>query len=77
MTQCFCVDCSEEPQKSYTERHRHNCECKYIAKLFYRDAQGFEEHMKGVEGKRGKVAANRLRTGVIFLWRNGDGSSKA
>lgn len=68
MTECYCADCADKPHKMYTEQHRHNTECRYIAKLFWNDLKGFERFMVGVEKERGTAGALKLRNGVNYLW---------
>ena len=42
-----------------SEAWRHECECKYVARLMWRGNES--EYLKLVEKARGKVAADSLR----------------
>ena len=68
MTQCYCESCTDSPSKTYTEQHRHNLECRLIAKQFYSDIKGFEKYMEGVVELRGAKGAQKLRNGVNYIW---------
>ena len=72
MTQCFCVDCCETPVETYSEQRRHECEVRMILNMSSRIQR--KGYLDGVEAKRGKAAADRLRVDVIRGWRNGTGT---
>lgn len=55
-----------------TEKHRFNCECRQIAKMFYRDPSGLDGWVVKVAEKRNFDAARRLKKGVEYLWRKHD-----
>lgn len=65
---CKCSQCTDTPAETYTEKHRHRCEAKAVAKMFWRDVDGFEKFMVGVTEKRGAPAAYKLRKAVEWLW---------
>ena len=68
MSNCLCINCSSEPSQTYSERFRYTSECKWTAKQFWSDREGFEAHMVGVVKNRGQAEADRLRKGVEYLW---------
>ena len=52
---------------TWTEAHRHACEVRYVMGMPTRDQRaGF---LDGVERRRGKPAADRLRDDVATAWR--------
>ena len=51
---------------TYTEAYRHECEVRFVVGM-----PGPEQrrtYLAGVEAKRGKPAADRLREGVRAVW---------
>jgi hypothetical protein len=51
---------------SNSEEHRHECEARAIAQL--RTLADRRAHLEGIEAKRGKAAADRLRETIKALW---------
>jgi hypothetical protein len=64
---CFCVVCSDDPLESYSEQYRHECEVRMIINMSSKEAR--REHLNGIEVKRGKAAADRIRTDLLKAWR--------
>lgn len=74
---CKCPQCTDTPDETYTEKHRHRCEAKAVAKKYWNDSAGFEKFMAGVGDKRGAPAAFKLRKAVEWLWdKHGNGAAK-
>lgn len=55
-----------------TEAHRHACEVRYVMGM--PDLGARRRFLAGVERRRGKAAADRLRAGIAAAWneRQGD-----
>lgn len=54
---------------TYTEAFRHECEVRFVVNM--PGPQERRDFMDGVEKKRGKPAADRLRDGVRAAWASG------
>ena len=67
ITRCLCVDCSETPDYRYSEEYRHECEVKMIIDMKFIHER--REYLSGVETKRGKAAADRLKADILKGWR--------
>jgi hypothetical protein len=52
---------------TYTEAWRHECEVRHVLKMATRQQRA--EYLDGVERKRGKAPADRLRRDVATAWR--------
>ena len=49
-----------------TEKHRHECESRFVAR---KDDEWIIDHLEGVKEKRGFDAYKRLRDDVAILWK--------
>lgn len=56
---CWCENCAKQPRETWTMKHRHECEVRYVAGLASNDARA--SYLFGVRAKRGEEAAARLR----------------
>jgi len=65
--QCLCVDCSETPDYKYSEQYRHLTEVDMVIRM--KTIEERREYLEGVETKRGKAAADRLRMDVLKGWK--------
>lgn len=50
-----------------SEKHRHECEVRWIAKM---PLQSRRDYLQLVEQKRNKEARQKLEQGLIELWKN-------
>jgi hypothetical protein len=57
---------SDQRGHTYTEAFRHECEVRFVLKMRSPDARS--QYLAGVEARRGKPAADRLRDGVRAAW---------
>lgn len=57
---------------TYTEAWRHECEVRYVVKMDGPESR--RAFLDGVEKKRGKAAADRLRDGVRKVWETRNGA---
>ena len=64
---CHCVDCSESPEKTYTDQYRHECEVREIMRRFGTKEQ-IKSYLEGIEQKRGFDAMQRLRMDLLKEW---------
>jgi hypothetical protein len=58
------------------DQHRHACEIRWCVNSFYPDGTRMAAHLTRVETRRGKPAAERLRTDVREAWRAEMASAK-
>lgn len=65
---CKCSQCTDTPGETYTEKHRHRCEAKEVARRYFNDQARFERFISGVADKRGAPDAHKLRKAVEWLW---------
>jgi len=49
-----------------TEKHRHECEARFVAG---KDDEWITDHLEGVKEKRGFLAYKKLRDDVAKLWK--------
>lgn len=66
---CHCIDCSETPALTYTERHRNETEVREVLRRFGTKEQ-IKEYLAGIEKKRGSEAMQRLRIDLLKEWQN-------
>ena len=52
---------------TYSEKHRHECELRYIASM---DLSGRRKYLALVLEKRGIESLERLKTGLELMWKN-------
>jgi len=64
---CYCIDCTDTPDLKYLEQHRHECEVRMILSMGSKDQR--RGHLVGIEKKRGKAAADRLRSDILREWK--------
>ena len=55
----------EQAKRDATERKRHDCEVRYVAK---QSAKWIKNHLKGVGEIRGELARIKLRSDVLKIW---------
>lgn len=67
ITKCLCVDCSVIPDYRYTEQFRHLTEVDMVIRMKTREERS--QYLSGVETKRGKAAADRLKADILKGWR--------
>ena len=63
---CKCSQCTETPDETYTEQHRHECEVREIAK---HDGEWIKNYLDGIEKQRCVSARIRLRNDVAEIWK--------
>ena len=49
-----------------TEKHRHECELRFVAS---KDTEWIKDHLEGVKEKRGFDAYKKLQDDVAILWK--------
>lgn len=57
MTACRCEQCSDDPDYTYTDDWRHECEARMVALM---DAERRTAYLEGVKEKRGADAHQRI-----------------
>lgn len=50
------------------ENHRHECEVKYWARMYYRRRGEHKSRMDSIKSRRGKDAADRMSADILALW---------
>jgi hypothetical protein len=63
---CCCNQCSETPEETWCESHRHKTEVEYVSK---QTGSWIKEFLDGIEKVRGSAARDRLRSDVYKLWK--------
>ena len=64
---CCCVDCSTNPQPTYTEQFRHASEVREVMRRFGTKEQ-IKAYLEGIEKKRGFETMERLRMDLLKEW---------
>ena len=62
---CKCPQCTDTPDETYTEKHRHGCEVNFVAA---QSGEWINAHLEGVKLKRGFEAYKKLRDEVVKIW---------
>lgn len=60
----------------HDDQRRHACEVRWCVRNFYPDGTRMAAHLNLVERRRGKVAADLLRTDVREAWKAEMGQSR-
>lgn len=67
MDLCRCEACRpDDPDPRYTRAWMRECEARYVAEMPKRESR--RAYLAGVERRRGKAAAERLREQVMAAW---------
>lgn len=64
---CRCIDCSETPALTYTEKYRHESEVREVMRRFG-TKELIKEYLAGIEKARGAEAMQRLRKDLLIEW---------
>ena len=64
---CRCIDCSETPALTYTEKYRHESEVREVMRRFG-TKELIKEYLAGIEKARGTEAMQRLRKDLLIEW---------
>lgn len=54
------------------EQHRHECEIAYWWKVTKGKPAAIKEVLERIQAKRGKAGAERVRAGLMAMWREHD-----
>lgn len=58
------------------DQHRHELECRYWWKVTKGDRHAIRDVLERIEAKRGKRGMERVRAGLMAMWRSENANGK-